>query len=193
MSAVDTSHLTRQFPIWILFLVTITLAYSDANCQSLNAGIRIQKTQYMYWENGITVQYSSQKLKPERLYFGFDYISSRFGTAFHSNAIKQDNFLISGTWLFNPNKPYHFYSRLNLGYFYSDLEFEMFDEVPNTAFLFSPEIGLRYNPINMPISFNLGTGYYLFTSKDGYSPGTLQPLYFHLDFSYFILKSSNNE
>lgn len=166
-----------------IFFVSITQA------QTLKVGPRIQKTQNMYWENGISAQYSFANFKPNQFFVGFDFVSSRLGTAFSSNAIKQDSYLLSGSWHFNKKKPYHFVTRLNLGYFYSDLEEDMFNEIPNTAFLFSPEIGFAYDFRKLPISLNAGTGYYIITEKEGYSPGTLQPLYFHLDIYYTFTKS----
>ena len=172
-------------------VVSLLLCNFIAQAQSLNVGVRIQKTNEMYWENGISAQYSFAKFKPDQFFIGFDYVTSRLGTAYNSNAIKQDNFIFSGSWLFNKSKSYHFVTRLNLGYFYSDLEEDIFDEIPNTAFLFSPEIGFTYNLPKLPISLNLGAGYYIITEKEGYSPGTLQPLYFHLDIYYTLFKKRN--
>jgi len=161
--------------------------------QSFNAGIRIQKTHKMYWENGFSLQYSFKDFAPDRLYIGFDYVTSRLGSAMGSNAIKQDNFLLSGTWYFKDPKPFRFHVRLNVGYFYSDYEEEVFDELPNTAFLLSPEIGFNYTFKNIPVALNLGSGYYIDFAKAGYSPGTLQPLYYHLDVFYTIFKNNGHE
>jgi hypothetical protein len=72
-------------------------------------------------------------------------LSSRLGSAYKSNAIKQDSYLLSASWHFNKNKPYHFVTRLNAGYFYVDHEEALFKDIPNTAVFFSPEIGLTYD------------------------------------------------
>ena len=79
-----------------------------------------------------------------------------------------------------------------MGYFYSDLEEDIFKEIPNTSFLFSPEVGFKYNLKKIPIALNLGVGYYIISAKEGYSPGTLQPLYFHFDMYYSIFKSKKS-
>ncbi|TDD99540.1 hypothetical protein [Flavobacterium cellulosilyticum] len=171
----------------LIFLVIFCT--SIANAQTLEVGLRVQKTQEMYWENGVSAQFSFAKFKPEQFFLGLDYVTSRLGTAYQSNAIKQDSYLLSGSWLFNKNKPYHIVTRFNMGYFYSDLEEDMFAAIPNTSFLVSPEVGLKYNFKKMPISLNLGVGFYIITAKEGYSPGTLQPLYYHLDLYYSILKT----
>lgn len=172
---------TKILTFFIFFSLTV-------HSQTLDVGIRIQKTDQMYWENGVSAQYSFAKFKPKQFFIGFDYVTSRLGTAYKSNAIKQDNYLFSGSWLFNKNKSYHIVTRLNVGYFYSDLEEDIFDEVPNTAFLLSPELGLKYNLKKLPLSFNLGAGFYIITAKEGYSPGTLQPLYYHFDIYYNLIK-----
>lgn len=176
----------------ILSLVFI-FCFATTQAQTLKVGPRIQKTQNMYWENGISAQYTFENFKPNQFFVGFDYVSSRLGSAFNSNAIKQDNYLFSGSWHFNKNKPYHFVTRLNAGYFYADLEEEMFNQIPHTAFLFSPEVGFSYDFRKLPISLNVGTGYYIIAEKEGHSPGTFQPLYFHLDIYYTFFKSNNNE
>jgi hypothetical protein len=94
------------------------------------------------------------------------------------------------SWHFNKNKSYHFVTRLNAGYFYSDLEEDMFKEIPNTASFFARKV--FHTILKLPISLNVGTGY-IIAEKDGYSPGTLQPLYFHLDIYYTFFKPKNNE
>ncbi|MFM2207166.1 MAG: hypothetical protein RL213_1141 [Bacteroidota bacterium] len=168
-------------------LVGVLVFCSSAlHAQQLKAGVRIQKTYGMYWENGISAQYGFRNFKPDRLLIGLDVVSSRFGTAIGSNAIKQESYLLSGSWLFNKRKPYHITTRLNLGYFYSDPEESFFEVIPHTSFLFSPEVGFIYDFKKIPLSLNLGSGVYIITAEDGYSPGTLQPLYFHFDIHYRI-------
>lgn len=169
-------------------LLFLALSAFAVQAQTFNAGIRIQKTHEAYWENGISLQYSFANFKPKQFYVGFDYVTSRLGSAMNSNAIAQDNFLFSASWLGNKEKNLHFVSRVNVGYFTSDLGEPMFDELPNTAILLSPEIGLNYIFENLPININLGTGYYIDLLEEGYSPGTFQPLYYHLDLTYSIIK-----
>ena len=147
----------------------------------------------MYFENGLSASYTFKGFKENQFYFGFDYITSRLGTAFQSNAIKQDNYLVSASWLFNKDKSLRFLSRVNLGYFYSDLEEEIFKDLPNTSVLFAPEIGLQYDVKNIPLRVKIGTGFYIITADAGYSPGTLQPVFYHLDIHYRIFKTATNE
>lgn len=187
----DFQFLSNQiFLLRTLVLGAIFFCSITAQSQVLKVGMRIQKTHNMYWENGISIQYSFPKFKPNQFFVGFDFVTSRLGTVLKSNAIKQDSYLFSGSWLFNKSKPYHFVTRLNVGYFYSDLE-EDFSEIPHTAFLFSPEVGFAYDFKDVPISLYVGSGFYIITAKEGYSPGTLQPLYYHLDIHYRLFKKLN--
>jgi hypothetical protein len=187
----DSHQRKTPFLLRSLGLLLLVICSATAHAQELKIGMRMQKTQTMYWENGISAQYAFANFKPKQFVLGFDYVSSRFGTAFQSNAIKQDNFLLSASWMFFKDCQFHIVTRLNAGYFYSDLESDIFKDVPNTAFLFSPEFGVRYDFKQLPISLNLGSGYYIITAEDGCSPGTLQPLYYHLDIHYTLFKNQN--
>ncbi len=152
--------------------------------QNLNIGIKIQKTHSMYWENGISARYSFSNFKSDQFYLGFDYISSRFGSAFNSNALKQDSYVASAAWHFAKEKPLRFVTKLNFGYFYADLEEDIFKELPNTAILLSPEFGLSYDFKNIPIILYLGTAYNINVVDEGKSPGTLQPLFYNFAIYY---------
>jgi hypothetical protein len=174
----------------ILFFVLISTC---ALTQTYQIGVRIQKTQTMYWESGFSMQYSFQNLKPKQLYVGFDYVTSRLGSALNSNALKQDQFIFNTTWAFRPVKSFRVLGRINFGYFVADYEEPMFESLPNTAFLLSPELLLQYQFKEVPITLNLGSGYYLDFAKAGYSPGTFQPLYYHLDVLFTLVNSKNHE
>jgi hypothetical protein len=120
-------------------LFSLLCGNSSANAQNWTANT---KTQNMYWENGISAQYF-WKFQTKSIFIGFDFVSSRLGSAFSSNAIKQDSYLLSGSWHFNKIN-YHFVTRLNAGYFYSDLEEDMFKEIPNTVFLFTRNLSYDF-------------------------------------------------
>jgi hypothetical protein len=174
----------------LLLLLCVLFFGVGLKAQNLDVGIRIQKTHGMYWENGITAQYTIEKFKPDNFYIGLSYVSSRLGTAMSSNALKQDNYIFNTGWNFGKEvKPLRFHARLNFGYFHAEQVSDIFKDVPNTAFLFSPEIGLKYTFSQLPLTLNLGSGYYLLTGEGADSPGTLQPLYYHLDVTYQIFKN----
>ena len=83
---------------------------------------------------------------PDRLYFGFSYFTSRLGKAINSNAIKQDNFLLSAAWYFKPNHIIRPFVRLNTGCFLSDYP-AIFDVLPHSSLLFSSDVGLCFKRI----------------------------------------------
>jgi hypothetical protein len=115
---------------------------------------------------------------------GFDFVSSRLGTALKSNALKQDSYRLSAHWYFQKGKALRFSTGLSVGYFQADLEEKVFNELPSTAILLSPEIGITYSFDKQPFAAKLGTGYNIDLADEGVSPGTLQPLYYHLILSY---------
>lgn len=174
----------KNLIIVIAFLGGITL-----QAQHLNVGVKAQKTQLMYWENGISARYSFASFKPDQFQVGLDYITSRLGTAFQSNALKQDSYIASATWYFIKEKAFHFFTKFNMGYFHVNLEEDFFDELPNTAFLLSPEVGFSYDFKNLPIAINLGSGYNIGLVEESKSPGTLQPLFYNLTVYYKLFQN----
>lgn len=168
--------------------VTLLCCSSVLFAQNLNVGIRLQKTNGMYWENGISAQYTFAGFKPKQMYVGFDFVSSSLGTAINSNALKQNSFIFSGSWYFQKDKAFRLLARLNLGYLKANLEYEIFDDLPNSAFLFSPEFGMCYTFKNLPIALNTGIGYYVSVQPENKTPGTFQPLYYHFTAYYQLFK-----
>ncbi|MCX6218942.1 hypothetical protein [Spirosoma sp.] len=157
----------------------------------LDVGIRFQKSISFYTENGITAQYAHPKLVSKRLFLGLSYITSRLGTAFQSNAIKQDNFLVSAGYYFRPNWVVRPMARLNVGYFAAHYANPLFDELPKTSPLASPEFGLCYCP-DVPLKINASIGYNLLTGNGVTGPGTLYPVFVQTSVTWNILKNSKN-
>jgi hypothetical protein len=160
--------------------------YSTAQDQKLFAGVRFQKSIDLYIENGISFHYSHPGLLKGKLLPGFSYLSSRLGSAMGSNAIKQDNFLISGTYSFRNDKLIQPLFTLNTGYFIADYEADVFKSIPNSSLIISFEGGLAAN-VSEPFRVSTSFGYN-FVSGDGISsPGTLFPFFYQLSLSYNIL------
>lgn len=171
--------------ILFLFLFISVQAFS----QALHIGIRFQKTQNMYWENGIAIQYTFKGMNPDKWIFGFDYVTSRLGSAINSNALKQDNFFVSAAYNFgNQQKPVKFFLRANTGLFVVDYEYEIFKDIPNKALLLGIEPSVCYIFKEAPIKMNFGLNINFATTKQGYNPGTLQTFMYHLDFFYTVFK-----
>ncbi len=153
----------------------------------LDLGIRIQKTVNLYNENGISAQYSHPTLCFDKLYFGFSYVTSRLGTAFHSNAIKQDNYIFSSSWMFRPKHLIRPFARLNTGLFSADYEEAVFDVLPHSSLLLSPEGGVCFET-QIPLKISLSLGYNLITGDGMTGPGTLYPLYLQTTISWNVFK-----
>lgn len=176
-------------------LLSVFLLFTFASLfgQNLNLGIKLQKTHSLYWENGITARYSFENFKPDQFYIGFDYVTSRLGSAFASNAIKQDNLIGSIGWHFRKGKPFRIITKINFGILKADLEEDIFSELPNSATLLSPEIGVSYRLKNYPIIANFGLGFNFNQAEEAKSPGTFQPLFYHLSFYYSFQKTKEDE
>ena len=153
----------------------------------LKGGIRIQKAQKLYWENGFALDFASPKIADSRIHFGASYVTSRLGSAMGSNAIKQDNYLINAAYHFRHQKQFQPFARLNTGYFHADYEEDIFDVLPNSAFLFSIDAGLSYE-FNIPLTASISAGYNLNSGSGTSGPGTLYPVFYQMSIFYTILK-----
>lgn len=174
---------------FLLIFILLFLPTEDLFSQNkvLDVGLRFQKSVNLYYENGFSVQYTDEKLISQRLFVGVSYVTSRLGSAWGTNAIKQDNFLLSSTYMFRPQRKIQPFVRLNTGYFYSDLEEEIFDDLPNTSFLLSPEAGLSLKT-NSPLKIIASLGYNIFTGDGIEGPGTLYPVYLQTTISWNLIK-----
>lgn len=193
----------KPFYFLILLFISVTLTTTfgqDRTPQSsqrrpvgavLDIGFRLQKSIHLYAENGITLQYTHPKLLSSRLYIGLSYVSSRLGTAFHSNAIKQDNYLVSASYFFRPKWLIQPVLKANVGYFASHFGSVIFDELPRTSLLASPEMGLCYCP-RFPLKINASVGYNLITGNGLSGPGTLYPVFVQTSITWNILKTAKN-
>jgi hypothetical protein len=175
-----------------LFIFLVVLASSlKAQTSILDAGVRLQKTVNLYSENGIAISYSAKSLLNDKLYFGFSYVTSRLGTAFNSNAIRQDNFLVSAAWYFRRGHVIRPLIRLNTGYFAADYGNPIFDVLPQKSLLLSSDIGLCFDT-NTPIKISTSLGYNFITGNGLSGPGTLFPVFYQLTVSWSLFKHFNN-
>lgn len=172
---------------YLFFLLVPVCFISSAQNPTLDIGLRLQKTVNLYYENGFTVQYSNDDFLSKRLFLGVSFVSSRLGSAFESNAIKQDNFIISTTYFFRPPRRIKPFIRFNTGYFYADYEEKIFDDLPNSSFLLSPEAGISFWT-ELPLKIGASAGYNLLTGNGIKGPGTLYPLFIQTSITWDILK-----
>lgn len=169
----------------LLLSLAFCLQAQTTDAGTLKGGIRLQKAQKLYWENGFALDYSNENLLDSRLHFGVGYATSRLGSALGTNAVKQDNFLFSSTFHFRPHHALQPFARLNLGYFKADYESPIFDVLPNSAFVTAIEAGLSYE-CNIPLTLELSAGYNLSAGSGVAGPGTLFPVYYQLSILYTL-------
>lgn len=176
----------------ILFFILFQFFSINSNAQNsvLDVGLRLEKSVNLYYENGFTAQYTNNSLYSKRLYFGLSYVTSRLGSAIGSNAIKQDNIFLSTTYYFRPDRILKPFIRLNTGYFYSDLEEEIFDDLPNSSILLSPEAGIRLKT-NSPLKVDASFGYNLITGDGLKGPGTLYPVFIQSSITWSIQNNTD--
>lgn len=183
----------KKFVLSVLFISSILFSQAQSTSTNygwpgeLKGGIRIQKAQKLYWENGFSFDFASPKIADSRIHFGVSYVTTRLGSAMGSNAIKQDNYLISGGYHFRHQKQLQPFTRLNTGYFHADYEEDIFDVLPNTSFLFSVDAGFSYE-FRIPITASLSAGYNVISGSGTSRPGTLYPFYYQMSIFYTILK-----
>ncbi len=183
----------KKLVLTILFITTVLCfqaQYSHAKSRQsgeLKGGIRIQKAQKLYWENGFSFDFKSPKIFDNRLHLGASYVTTRLGSALGTNAIKQDNFLVSGGYHFRPKMQFQPFARLNAGYFHADYEYAIFDVLPNSAVLLSLDAGLSYE-FEIPLTLCLSAGYNLNSGSGSSGPGTLYPVFYQMSIFYTLLK-----
>jgi hypothetical protein len=160
-----------------VFLLISHFTYSQVH--SFDAGVRLQKTIGLYYENGITGQYNLSS----RWVVGATYISSRLGSAINSNAIRQDNVMLSGAYLFRPSHSLKPFLRANAGYFNADYESDIFDGLSHSSAIASADAGLVYYFKN-PLKINASLGYNAITGNGVKGAGTLYPVFFQTSLTW---------
>lgn len=175
--------MSKSMCFFILFFLTFSVHFSNAQSPVLDVGIRLQQTVNLYNENGIAVSYSCKRLKNDKLYFGFSYVTSRLGTALNSNAIKQDNYLVSAAWYFRRKHIIRPLVRVNTGYFSASYGDKIFDVLPRKSLLLSADIGICFQT-NIPLKVSTSLGYNFITGDGSSGPGTLYPLFYQLTLSW---------
>jgi hypothetical protein len=176
------------FIFYVLCLIAQSSGTKDLWLGELKGGVRIQKAQKLYWENGFSFDFASPKIADSRIHFGATYVTTRLGSAMGSNAIKQDNYLISAGYHFRHLKHFQLFTRLNTGYFHADYEEAIFDVLPNSAFLFSADAGVYYE-FSIPLTVSLSAGYNLNSGNGSSGPGTLYPVFYQMSIFYTLLKN----
>lgn len=173
----------------VVLVVILSLSILFVNAQftnnyELNAGVVTQKTEKLYWENGVGADFTSDFLLKKQIHLKAAYVTSTLGSAMGTNAIKQNNFIVGADWHFFSKSPLQVYAGLNTGYFSVNYE-EMFNELPHASMLMQFESGLTYK-FKFPLSTSLSFGYNIINGDGINKPGTLFPVFYQLKMYYRI-------
>jgi hypothetical protein len=179
-----TRYLKPFVVLILIFLFSNKSSYSQLHTYDI--GLKFQKTVDLYYENGVTGQYQFSK----RILLGASYVTSRLGSAVSSNAIKQDNFTISGAYLFRPSKKLQPTIRLNTGYFVADYESDIFKNLTNSSAILALDAGLLYS-FKSPLKLNFSIGYNAITGDGEQGAGTLYPVYFQTSVMWNLSKKKS--
>ncbi len=175
---------------WLVLFLFVPWVQSQTTTApyELGVGLRLQKTEQLYWENGFTADYTSDFLLHKKIHLKMSYVTSRIGSAFMTNAVRQDNIIIGADWRFRSTKNLQIFAGLNTGFFNADMEqLSQFKDLPHSSLLLQLETGLFYK-FKFPLVTSLSIGYNA-VSGDGLTiPGTLFPVYYQLSVFYYINK-----
>lgn len=169
----------------VLLICSQILATTLLGQGSIATGLRIQKTPNLYYENGIALEYSNPDWWKNRIHLGASYTTSRLGSAMGSNALKQDNLIVSSILQFRNDKIIMPVIGLNLGYFKVDTEHEVFDVLPNSSLLLSAEVGAGFNIVES-LTVKTTVGYNLITGDGIDGPGSLYPVFLNFTTLYHL-------
>lgn len=167
------SKIAKTIAGLILALATFSAA------QNCVAGVRVQKTFELYWQNGLELECRHASLLSEHLSLGLSVVSSRLGSAYGSNALKQEEYLFNTAWYFRTGKYVQPYAGLSAGWFWLDVENPAFSVIPHSAPLLALQGGCRWN-FGSRFSLQTGLGYHLLTGDGLSGPGSLYPLFMRL-------------
>ena len=152
---------------------------------SFHAGIRFERAVDFYWYNGVSAEYTSPKLINNRLGIGFNFLSSRLGTAMSSNAIPFYEIDLSGSYYLRNGKSLQPYFRLNTGFAKASYGDDVFRSIPDHAMILSVEAAMTYR-FNIPVKISLGGGYNVLTGNGSKGLATIFPAYGQCSVMYRI-------
>lgn len=141
--------------------------------------LMVRKTVALYWENGVGVDYTHDKLFDRRLHFSAGYLSSRLGSAIGSNALKQDYLLLGADWHTPILPALQWTIGLNTGLFMVDYEEDVFNNLPAQSALMAVQTGVMWK--TGPVDLKLVLGYNLIAGNGVDIPGSLFPVYYQLN------------
>ena len=147
------------------------------------AGLCLKKFAGFYWMNGLSVSYHLKGSPWSHLRTGAVLSSSRFGSAFTSNAILVHALECFAHYSFRDGKQLQPFLGLNIGYAHANYGSDKYKSLPNSQALLSPETGL-YLRSKYPLSIAASLGYNLITGDGTKNLGLIYPVFFQFRFLY---------
>lgn len=169
----------------LLFFSFQNVVKAQFNFSEFNLGLRLQKTQNLYWENGLSLDFSNDFLLNRKIHLKGSYVSSSLGSAIGSNAIHQESFIVGAEYRIRHLKRLQGLVGLNTGYFRANYEEDMFKILPHESMLLSVETGISYH-FEAPYTFTLSTGYNIIHGNGISTPGTLYPIFYQFSMFYSL-------
>ncbi len=177
----------KKFTLLILLIFIIKSYAQVFDAYEIGVGVRIQKTEKLYWENGVGIDFTSNFLLQKKIHIKMSYATSRIGSAYNTNAIQQDNYVIGADWRFRSGKNFQIFAGVNTGFFHADMENIQFFSLPHNSMLFSLETGLFYK-FKFPLATSLSVGYNMINGDGISTPGTLFPVFYQMSIFYYFGK-----
>ena len=170
-----------------VILVILFLSWNSKAQNQLDFGINAQKSYGFIWENGITMAYSSPNILKKRIQVGAYFLSSSLGSAYSSNAVRQEQAVLFGRYFFvkrlDKTPILQPFGQLNIGYIKAHFIQKYFEDVPSQSALLSLQLGVQ-GTINERYNL-LGSVAYNSISGNGVKGlGSIYPLFFQFSFTY---------
>lgn len=168
--------------VLIILIQPFTFCQDTTNTVKIELGLRTKKYVGFYWVNGVSAEFSNNKIASGSLHLGINLASSSFGSAFRSNAIPTFETEIAIIKYFRYNKQLQPITRINIGFakaFYG----ENFSNIPSSGMLCSIETGFQYRIIKK-LTASLFGGYNLITGNGINGLGTIYPIYIGITTKY---------
>lgn len=168
---------------FIVTFIFLKVAVAQKFPSSIETGFLMQKSVGMYTDAGLYAGFFPSDSLPMSI--GVEYLSTRFGSAISSNALKQDSFLANCSYFFRNKKTIRPFAGVNFGFTHVDFGSELFNELPNKALLLSPEGGVKVLFLSN-FQSSASAGFNLLTSDGTGGVGSVMLLFCQFSVGYIF-------
>ncbi len=158
---------------------------SGDTTMKIHAGLCFQKFAGFYWVNGISAEYSSQKILQRKLEFGFNFLSSRMGTALKSNAIPYWQTELVFIKRFRKEKMLKPQANISLGYAWANYGSDKFRNITDKSALLALQGGATMD-FKFPLRLELLGAYNIIYGNGIKGLGLIYPFYAQMKILYKI-------